>query len=119
MEDRLSGAWPLRQGHTSPRYWSHVPPADSNDVDAAVWEVTPGSRELAAVTPVDANTGVDVLGLLAVGAMLLGLGVMNSGMYHDRHGRRVLPVLVASGIPPQRPILTSAPTGGGAVVWPV
>src|ERR1700693_4698222 len=71
---------------------------EKKEFDAAVWEVTPGSREPAAVTPADFKVGADVLRLIAVGAMLLGLGVMNTGWITIGTVGVIFPVLVASGI---------------------
>lgn len=71
---------------------------EKTEFDAAVWEVTPGSREPAVVTPVDHKVGADVLSLIAVGTMLLGLGVMNTGWITIGTVSVIFPVLVASGI---------------------
>ncbi len=71
---------------------------EKTEFDAAVWEVTPGSREPAVVTPVDHKVGADVLSLIAVGTMLLGLGVMNTGWITVGTVSVIFPVLVASGI---------------------
>ena len=71
---------------------------EKKEFEAAVWEVTPGSREPAAVARVDVNTGADVLSLIAAGAMLLGLGVMNTGWITIGTVGVIFPVLVTSGI---------------------
>ena len=71
---------------------------EKTEFDAAVWEVTPGSREPAVITPVDHKVGADVLSLIAVGTMLLGLGVMNTGWITIGTVSVIFPVLVASGI---------------------
>jgi hypothetical protein len=71
---------------------------ETREFDAAVWEVTPGAREEAAMTPVDANVGVDVLGLIAVGAMLLSLGVINTGWITIGTVGVIFPVVIAAGI---------------------
>jgi hypothetical protein len=71
---------------------------EKKEFDAVVWEVTPESREPVAGTPVDLKIGADVLSLIAVGAMLLGLGVMNTGWITIGTVGVLFPVLVASGI---------------------
>lgn len=71
---------------------------EQKEFDAAVWEVEPGAHEPAAVIPSDANVGADVLSFIAVGAMLLGLGVMNTGWITIGTVGVIFPVLIAAGI---------------------
>lgn len=52
---------------------------EQKEFDAAIWEVTPGTREPEAIVPIRVIAGADVLRFIAVGAMLLSLGVINTG----------------------------------------
>jgi hypothetical protein len=76
---------------------------ETREFDAAVWEVTPGAREgeaveAEAVTPVDARAGAEVLSLVAVGTMLMGLGVINAGWITIGTVGVIFPVILAAGI---------------------
>ena len=71
---------------------------ETKEFDAAVWEVTPGAREAVAIRPVDARAGADVLSFIAVGTMLMGLGVMNTGWITIGAIGVIFPVVIAAGI---------------------
>ena len=71
---------------------------ETKEFDAAVWEVTPGAREAAPIRRVDAKVGADVLSLIAVGTMLMALGVINTGWITIGTVSVIFPVVIAAGI---------------------
>ncbi|HVC04402.1 MAG TPA: hypothetical protein VND88_06970 [Candidatus Acidoferrales bacterium] len=71
---------------------------ETKEFDAAVWEVTPGARETEAVRHNAAKVGVDVLSFIAVGTMLMGLGVINTGWIASSTSAVIFPVIVAAAI---------------------
>ena len=71
---------------------------ETKEFDAAVWEVTPGAREAEAVRHDAAKAGADVLSFIAVGTMLMGLGVINAGWITSGTAAVIFPVIIAAGI---------------------